>query len=288
MLRSETIRQMCYFCHTLGNNAGARPHKSENCRDARNSHSKKAHQPQASLRSSGGQSAGHGSHALFESCIDKSGLAGSAAAAPRVPPLFFLQTECGRYVDSSLPHGLVLADHQSRAFHGQLFSIATDGVITDATTQRVLDCREATRGSTVALANRSGSSTQRWSICADGSVRLQDAALCLDVRGGKMTALSPLIVWAPHGKANQRFRIVSDCADGLSAVLLTRAIRLLRRFLLKRSRARGQAAALRCTQLNSRRATRPTAACNASQTAVTVSAASVSPPPPHPSHPSPL
>jgi hypothetical protein len=125
-------------------------------------------------------------------------------------------------VDSSLPQGLVLADHQSRAFHGQLFSIAADGVITDATTQRVLDCTEAKRGSHVALANRSGSCTQRWSICADGSVRLQDAALCLDVRGGKMTALSPLIVWAPHGKANQRFRIVSGFAHAISAVLLTR------------------------------------------------------------------
>ncbi len=278
---------MCYFCHTLGNNPGARPHKSENCRDARNSHSKKAYQPQASARSSGGHSAGHGSHALFESCIDKSGHVGSAAAAPRVPPLFFLQTECGRYVDSSLPQGLVLADHQSRAFHGQLFSIAADGVITDATTQRVLDCTEAKRGSHVALANRSGSCTQRWSICADGSVRLQDAALCLDVRGGKMTALSPLIVWAPHGKANQRFRVVSGFAHAISAVFLTRAIRLLHRFLLQRSRARGQAAALRCIQLNSRRATRRTAACNASQTAVTASAVSEPPPPPPPPPPCP-
>jgi len=34
-------RTMCYFCHTLDNNPGAPPHKSENCRDPRNSYSKK-------------------------------------------------------------------------------------------------------------------------------------------------------------------------------------------------------------------------------------------------------
>ena len=31
---------MCYFCHTLFNNPGARRHKSENCHDTRNTFSK--------------------------------------------------------------------------------------------------------------------------------------------------------------------------------------------------------------------------------------------------------
>jgi len=31
---------MCYFCHTLGNNINAPDHRSRNCRDTRNIHSK--------------------------------------------------------------------------------------------------------------------------------------------------------------------------------------------------------------------------------------------------------
>lgn len=31
---------MCYYCHRLGNNPSARAHRSENCRDPKNNHSK--------------------------------------------------------------------------------------------------------------------------------------------------------------------------------------------------------------------------------------------------------
>jgi hypothetical protein len=206
---------MCYFCHTLGNNPGAPPHRGEKCRDPRNSHSKKAKPPQASghpsLSSFRSQS-----DSRFESRLSKPDLVSSVGDPhPGTPPLFFIQTECGRFVDCSLPQGVVLADHHAAGSQGQLFSMSATGVITDATTQRVLDCRDVRKGSPVALAAPSGSASQRWKISPDGSISLVDAALCLDVSSkGGMAALSPLIVWIPHGRSNQRFRIVSSDGEG--------------------------------------------------------------------------
>ena len=103
----------------------------------------------------------------------------------------------------------MLADYQSAGGQGQLFTISADGIITDATTHRVLDCKDLKKGNSIVLVNPNGSFTQRWKICPDGSICTRDAALCLDVKGGQMSALTPLIVWTPHGKMNQRFRIVS-------------------------------------------------------------------------------
>lgn len=209
---SETIACMCYFCHTLGNNPATPPHRGENCRDPRNSHSKKAKPLHSSwAHSSVASSAAHRAPAAFQSSASNPSIPPvNAPANPGAPPLFFIQTECGRYVDSSLPQGLVLSDHAAAAGRGQLFSMSRDGVITDATTQLALDCKQVKKGSSVVLTQPSGSLSQRWVMCPDGSIRLLDAAaaLSLDVRG-HIAALAPLIVWTPHGRANQRFRIVS-------------------------------------------------------------------------------
>ena len=201
---------MCYFCHGLGNNPDAPPHRGENCRDARNTHSKKAKMlssahppvPPPENSSRGG---------LFRK-IQPAPPPPSHANPVWTPPFFFIQTECGRFIDSSLPQGLVLADYQSAGGQGQLFTISADGIITDATTHRVLDCKDLKKGNSIVLVNPNGSFTQRWKICPDGSICTRDAALCLDVKGGQMSALTPLIVWTPHGKMNQRFRIVSAFA----------------------------------------------------------------------------
>ncbi len=40
---------MCYFCHTLGNNPDAPPHRSPNCLSPNNTHSQKARPPQAAV-----------------------------------------------------------------------------------------------------------------------------------------------------------------------------------------------------------------------------------------------
>lgn len=296
---SEAIACMCYFCHTLGNNPAAPPHRGENCRDPRNSHSKKA-KPLHSSHCSVASSAAHRAPAALQSSASKPSLPPfSAAASSAAPPLFFIQTECGRYVDSSLPQGLVLSDHAAAAGRGQLFSMSHDGVITDVTTQLVLDCKEVKKGSSVVLTHPNGSSSQRWVMCPDGSIRLLDAAaaLSLDVRR-HIAALAPLIVWTPHGRANQRFRIVSAfwfhleiiCSAPVSHAshrLLPRRPVIPHRLprhrlhpLLPRHHALVlvQAAGLQCTHRSSLRATPRTAACNANATAATASAASASPP----------
>jgi hypothetical protein len=149
------------------------------------------------------------SNPVFETSFSKPGPAlSSIAGSPATPPFFFIQTECGRFIDSSLPQGIVLSDYQSAGLQGQLFSMSADGIITDVSTQRVLDCRDVRKGSAVVLMHSTGSSSQRWKIGHDGSISLLDAALCLDVKGS-VAALAPIIVWKPHGRSNQRFRIVS-------------------------------------------------------------------------------
>lgn len=111
--------------------------------------------------------------------------------------------------------GRLLADHHAAGSQGQLFSMSASGIITDATTQRVLDCRDVRKGCSVGLAAPNGSSSQRWKISPDGIISLLDAALCLDVSSkGSTAALAPLIVWTPHGRSNQRFRIVSAALMG--------------------------------------------------------------------------
>jgi hypothetical protein len=133
----------------------------------------------------------------------------SSGPRPLTPPFFFIQTECGRFIDSSVQQGLVLADYQSSGAQGQIFSMSFDGIITDLTTQLVLDGRDVTKGGSVMLMQPTGSPSQLWKINLDGSICLQNFALCLDVKGGQMRALAPLILWTPHGRSNQRFRIVS-------------------------------------------------------------------------------
>lgn len=286
---------MCYFCHTLGNNPDAPKHRGENCRDARNTHSKKVKQLHASahppvpppVKPSGGDSVIRQGDPSFELLFGRRQSPPLPVANAGMPPFFFIQTECGRYVDSSLPQGLVIADHQSAGGQGQLFSMSADGIITDATTHRVLDCRDVKKGNSILLVNPSGSSTQRWKICPDGSICLRDAALCLDVRGGQMAALTPLIVWTPHGKTNQRFRIVSIFVLlKLTSVIVTclmfdfrlplQQAGLQSRLLKSCGHARGRDADLLCTRLSNLRATHHTAAFNANLMAATAVAVSMS------------
>ena len=66
------------------------------------------------------------------------------------------------------------------------------------------------KGGEVIQYEHHGASNQQFQLCHDGTIKVKDTNLVLDIQGGQTSQGGNIIVWPHHGGANQKWRICNS------------------------------------------------------------------------------